>query len=152
MTNRTRLILLLTLFITVILGVTFYYGSIFDERPGIISAWRIREKSLGTLDTQLQGLAKQIQSTQGEGICKNDSQCRVVGLGAKVCNLYKDFLVYSIQDVHEERLLHFISEFNNLREKMVDMSFSVGQCGKKPASVRCVSKRCTPVLNEGEGQ
>ena len=123
-------------------GSTVYFGFFSDEQVHAKTEWGRWNVAIGDLDSELRSLAQKIQSSQGEGKCETTSQCRIVGLGARTCGLYKDFLVYSVLDVDAPRLMDQIREFNQLHEKRVDMSLSADDCGFKPAEPHCIDKRC----------
>ncbi len=106
--------------------------------------WKDRDSAMKQIQQKLQGLADQIQSAQGKGACDSDLDCRTIGIGAKVCDLYKDFLIYSSKDADERKLLGLVSDFNSLHQKLVDMSLAANNCGIKPTQVYCdKSNRCT---------
>jgi hypothetical protein len=144
--NRTALVLL-TILVSAGISLMIYYGFVFDGRSASRAEWRDHEAILGQLNSKLQELANQIQSFQGASKCDGDSQCRIVGLGTRVCGDYKDFLIYSTKDSYEPNLLKLIAEFNKSHEKIVGMTLSVNSCGRKPASIRCVEQRCVPDIN-----
>lgn len=144
--SRLAIRLLISVFIVSLSLVIYYeyWGSKSDGLSGSRAEWKNREAAIDRLDSRLQYLADQIRASQGESRCKRDDQCRVVGLGAKVCGYFKDFLIYSTQDVEESSLLFRVDEFNRSHEKLIDMTLAVNQCGKKAAIIHCVKQRCIP--------
>lgn len=108
--------------------------------------WKAHDSELTKLEEKLQTLADEIRSEHGSGACGSSDECRVLGLGAKVCGGYNDFLIYSVTDVEEQTLLATVREFNNTAEKLNNLSLKVPKCGAPPAPIDCVRKRCTPRL------
>lgn len=106
--------------------------------------WQEREKNFTTLSKKLQALATQVQALQGENHCETDAECRVVGIGTRVCGEYKNFVVYSIRDVTEPALFKAIEDFNTLHKEVENMSLATEACGKKPAAIHCIEGRCAP--------
>jgi len=141
MSNRTPQVIA-ALLLAVCAAATIYFGFFSDGRARAKAEWDQWDSAVGNLDSELKGLAQKIRSVQGEGKCEVDTQCRVVGLGARACGLYKDFLVYSVLDTDEPALLELVKELNKKHEKRVDMSLSADNCGKSPAPVHCVENRC----------
>jgi hypothetical protein len=102
------------------------------------------EQEMSRVEAQLHKLAKKIESSRGQGKCTKDSDCRIMGLGSKFCDLYKDFLVFSIQDASESEVRGFVEEFNRFHKVVSDRSLAVNRCGRKPASIRCEASQCRP--------
>jgi hypothetical protein len=121
-------------------------ASFFAAALAFGSDWEKRDSELGRLDSKLQHLANEIKSLQGKSPCETDQQCKVVGLGGKVCGHPKDFLVYSVLDTQENLLLARVEEFNRLHQKVLELKLSSASCGKAPAPIRCVSGSCQPDL------
>ena len=125
------------------------FGSKKGEESDAPKDWKERGVILGKLDAELTRLADGIQSAQGESRCESDGQCRIIGLGAKVCELYKDFLVYSIKGVNEPVLLGLVDDFNAAHLKRLNLGYSANQCGVQPPGVRCVGQRCVSTPQSG---
>lgn len=124
--------------------LTVYYGFMRSDQSLLSAQWEKRKARLESLDTRLRALADQIQAVQGESRCERDDQCRIRGIGAKVCGLYKDFIVYSLKDANEPKLLSLLSDFNRLHEKVVDLNLSANQCGENPSPIQCIAGTCEP--------
>jgi len=75
--------------------------------------WRNHEDKLKAIDKKLQELSTEIKSIMGNGACKNDSQCKVLGLGAKSCGGYSNFIIFSILDAPEAKITTLVDEFNS---------------------------------------
>ena len=100
-------------------------------------------EDLAKLESTLKNLADQITSVQGTSQCLNDSECKIVGLGAKTCGLYSDFLIYSTRDANEAKLIQYVNEFHLNHEKIIDQALSANHCGKKATLAYCVNHKCT---------
>jgi hypothetical protein len=130
-----------------ILSIVFYL--VFSSKIEFFflnRGWLKREQSLDDLDAKLKFVANQIKKVQGQGKCKDSSQCKVVGVGTKTCGLFNDFLIYSVVDADESKLLQYLEEFNRTHEKMSDKVLSVPSCGKNPVPARCNGSTCVPVM------
>lgn len=127
--------------IVVALGAYGFLKLIPDKQEHL--AFEQSDASLSELQSQLRSLAKSIKSTQGHSDCDFEDQCQIVGLGTPVCDLYKDFLIYSTKDANLLRLLPLIKKFNETHRQLSNLSALAEGCGVKPAQVHCVGGRCT---------
>lgn len=107
------------------------------------SDWNRHDSKLKKIEQRKKTLSQQIKSSMGKGVCREDSHCHVVGLGAKVCEGYSNFLVYSSLDTSEPDLLNLVESFNEADEEFNKISVNVFHCGEKAKQVRCHEKRCT---------
>jgi hypothetical protein len=94
------------------------------------------------IDKEQYVLAGRIKGEAGEGRCHTESDCRVVGLGAKTCGRYRNFLFYSMLDAQVSELEANVAAFNRNQNKLVDMSFVVESCGIAMPSVGCIQGKC----------
>ena len=115
------------------------------DRQELKKEWANRDQRVKELDVGMSRLAQQIKKDVGPPECTKDSDCRLVGLGAKVCDKYRDFLVYSVAHTEEYKLLPLVNEFNKLAAEQYDLNLSVLTCGKPMAKVMCVDGGCVPV-------
>lgn len=130
------------LLVLVIAGLVLYYGVFSNWQSRGKEEWKAYESSIQSTDAELHTLSAKIDELHGDSKCTNTEQCRVVGLGAPACGLYKNFLIYSTLDTQEADLLKAVAAFNEKHKKFVDLSLSVGDCGNKPAPVECISRHC----------
>ena len=121
-----------------------YFGFSSNHQPVKQADWEKHDDKMKDLDERLQALAKKIQALQGDSTCVQDDQCRVVGIGTKVCGEFKDFVVYSTITVDEPALLDAIQDFNKAHEALSNLSLQAENCGHKPAKILCTQKHCTP--------
>ena len=130
-----------------VLGVLIaiiYFGFFSDYRSLTVEEWRDYNTHMSDIKARLKILGNEIEITRGTSDCKSDQECRVIGLGTKVCGKFTDFLIYSTSVSDESKLLELAREFNRIHEGLMDQSFLVRKCGVKPAYIRCVSGTCKP--------
>jgi hypothetical protein len=133
----------LIVFSLIILFVMIYFLSKKKSDTTIYKeSWQNRETQISQIESELKNLAEKIKENQGHSRCKQDSDCRVIGLGAKTCGKYKDFLIYSILDANEPTLLELVSKFNELHQKLQDLSLKANRCGTDPLTVHCKEGVC----------
>src|SRR4051812_12975228 len=72
-----------------------YFGFFSDYLAVSVQQWQKYDANMIDLKTKLAAIGSEIQLAQGTTDCKNDQGCRVIGLGAKVCGEFNDFLIYS---------------------------------------------------------
>lgn len=101
-----------------------------------------RDQELAALQAKQQELVNQMKPAAGKGECKTDSQCRVAPLGVKICDGYKEFLVYSTADADVSTLMGLISNFNANETKLHDLSLTSKPCGNPTPVARCMNERC----------
>lgn len=128
-----------------LLGFALLVGSAACDRGELKREWDQRDAHVKKLDQALRDAAQKVKKEAGKPECKRSSECRLVGLGAKVCDYYKDFLVYSTSQADESKLLPLVAEFNRLAEEQYNLSLSVSTCGKPMARVACIDGGCMPV-------
>jgi hypothetical protein len=126
------------------------------DRGELKRDWDKRDSRVKQLDADLRELAAKIKEVAGKPECEKSSDCRLIGLGAKVCENYRDFLVYSAPQAQEDKLLPYVAEFNQLAQEQYNLSLSVSNCGKPMAKVACIDGGCMPmdpnaVLNPRDG-
>ncbi len=141
MFNRTVKIIFVFILITAITLIAYHRYQSGDQSKNF-DDWKSRDALISGIETELHMITGQMQAVQGESICKTDDQCKVVGIGSKVCGEYKDFIIYSTKDADEQKLLKLILEFNQVHEKLTSMSLSANQCGTKPAIAHCLNQHC----------
>lgn len=125
---------------TVIALYAWYASKQKDYDP---NNWTEREQKLKKLDQEMKSISDEIKMYQGHSECVSDSQCRVVGIGEKVCDKYKDFIIYSTQDAQESVLLSKIDKFNEKANQFSKLNLSSNSCGKDPKNVVCIKNICT---------
>ena len=108
--------------------------------------WESHKSAIHTMEDDIQKLANDIKAAQGHGECKESEQCHVVGLWAKLCDGYTDFLVYSSKDVDEDRLLGLVQQINEKFEEKNKASLNVTRCGSPARPAQCIQQKCR-VLN-----
>jgi hypothetical protein len=118
-------------------------------KGGVKKEWEAREGRMAEIDARMKELAAEIKEVAGPATCKTSSDCRMVGLGAKVCNGYHNVLIYSMLSTQEEKLLPLIADFNRLARELHDKQLSVPSCGKPVGTVECHHDECTPVGDTG---
>jgi hypothetical protein len=142
--NPIKPILVVLALLTCVLGYGIYRRI---KNPETIPTWEARDQQVERLSLQLKNFANEIKSHQGQSRCQSDDDCRVVGLGSRVCNGYKDFLIYSVRDANETILLQKVRAFNSTMSEMNNLSIKVPNCGESPAPIQCKSSQCVPMLD-----
>jgi len=102
-----------------------------------------RERLLGIEETQ-QELANKIREFAGDGSCESSSECKVIGLGAKICGEYRNYFYYSKKTVDEIKFFDAIGSFNQNEENLNKESFKAQKCGVKAEEAVCFYGRCVP--------
>ena len=125
------------------LGLAYVWNQSQDQGPK--TDWEERSKEVKDLKTSLKATADRLKTLSGKGLCEADNDCHAIGIGAKICGGYNDFLVYSIRDAREEKLLEVIADFNTKAERLNVVSFRVQKCGTKPPPVQCLKNICRMV-------
>ncbi len=125
--------------------IALYAWYISTHKVPDTNRWPERDAKLSRLDDEMKSLSEEIKFYQGHSECTQDSQCRVVGIGAKVCDKYRDFIVYSTQDAQETILLEKISKFNEKANVYTELSMTSNSCGKSSSKIECIKNRCEPV-------
>lgn len=106
------------------------------------SEWDKHDQDISERSVRMRKIADQIKGAQGLGNCKTSDHCRVVGLGAKLCGGFNNFLIYSIEDTKEVPLRALVNEFNQEAEEMNRTSLNIGRCGVGAGAVSCIEGRC----------
>ena len=132
------------LFLAGVMALIVYFGFFSDIRPLEKARWEKHDAQIDELRGQLKELSTQIQNAQGQSRCEEDRQCRVVGLGSKICGEYRDYLIYSVVDANGPSLSVLIPQFNALHQKLNGLTLSANNCGIKPAPIRCIAGKCVP--------
>ena len=97
------------------------------------------------LKQSAKSLGQQVRDFAGNARCSETVECRVMGLGPKICDGYSDFIFYSIRDAQKDSLLRAVDKFNATMSQLNDLSPIVQNCGKPDPEVRCVQGRCVGV-------
>ncbi|MEO5970705.1 MAG: hypothetical protein ABIQ95_12320 [Bdellovibrionia bacterium] len=127
-----------------LLVATISSGFFSDYRAHSVATWQKYSADINDVKSRLKTLGKEIKIARGKSVCKRDLECQVLGLGAKQCGKFKDFLVYSTVDSNEPKLLELVKEFNLAHEGLMDKAFSIRKCGVDPVPILCVNKLCRP--------
>ena len=122
------------------LGIAMYATRDKGDRP----SWGEHKQKLEFLDDRMKKLLKAMQGPHGLGKCRNDDECKVVGLGPKTCEGYNNFLIYSTHDADEPTLLELVREFNQSAEEFNTLSLAPPPCGEKAKQIACVNQDCVP--------
>ncbi len=138
---KNNLLGVIILFVLIAGGYWVYQKT--DKGPPPMS-WGERDAEVASLQSEMKKLAEKIESLQGASKCRQDLDCRVVGLGPRECEGYKDFLIYSVLDSDEEPMLAAVKQFNERAEKVSDFSLQVQSCGMKPSPIHCRKSKCVP--------
>lgn len=124
------------------LGYVVYY--VRNSLPSVPSVNDFEGK-LKELDANLKRTTGEIEELQGNSECEFDSDCHVMGLGAKTCGGFLNFLIYSSRDVVDEtKLREAVRRYNDLSDEKNRLSYKVLSCGQTPSQIRCIEKRCVP--------
>ena len=116
----------------------------FDDKE----KWSNHEVKLKAIEQKMENLSGEIKKKMGAGACEFDYECRVTGLGVKICDGYKNFLVYSLKDTNESELLNVIEKFNQASTEFNELSLNVEKCGETPKVPRCFQNRCTTASSQ----
>lgn len=127
----------------VIVAVNFWFTGESEQETA--RQWNQQQQRLKDLDQQMSVLSKEIKKLAGKSKCESDYHCKVVGLGAKICDGYANFLIYSTFDVgvYESELLHLVEEFNQADQEYIAVSMKSEHCGEPALTPRCYHNRCT---------
>lgn len=130
-----------------IVGLAFVFAVLYQSRKlrqesNGSPSWQMHSSELASLNSELKMLADEITKTAGGRRCKFASDCHVTGLGAKTCDGYNNFLVYSTYDANTTALLSAVREFNAKSEKFNNLSMKVPPCGKPAKPVDCMNGAC----------
>ena len=142
-TNHKVSILAFSILGVAVIGILYKVSQL--RRP---PTWEERKLKTDELELKLKATSEQMGQYAGLGSCRSDSECRVTGLGAKVCGEYRDYFIYSITEANEPRLLPLIEEFNRYATELQNLNLSVPNCGKKPSSIRCINGACKPLPSD----
>lgn len=132
-------------FVILAFVVVFGLGYYFSPPGMFIPSWEEHDQKLVQLEKELSIYAMQIQESAGQGMCRDSYQCKIVGLGAKTCDHYTSYLLYSVADVYEAHILDLVGKFNSLSEEMAKNSLKVGSCGTPPKVAQCVDSKCVVI-------
>jgi hypothetical protein len=116
----------------------------FWKGRGGTPSWGEHRARLDELDSKMKALLAKLKDSHGEGRCDMSSQCKVVGLGAKTCGGYANFLIYSTRDADEPTLLDLVSQFNGVAEEFNTLSLQAAPCGEQPKQIVCINNDCVP--------
>ena len=133
---------LLGVFAVLFVIATVYFGFIHTDDQRQEAEWKSHQTEMGLVSKRIDELTPMIREAQGEARCSQDTDCKVIGLGAQVCDEYRDSLIYSTHDAQEQRLLSLTREFNDLQQKMHLLSLAASSCGKKLPQTQCRGGRC----------
>ncbi|MGK5082732.1 hypothetical protein WDW37_05445 [Bdellovibrionota bacterium FG-1] len=130
--------------IVLILFMLPWLGGYFSCLPSPIKNgdWDKHLEQIHILDDQLKMLAEKIKSNTSSLECEDSSECRVIGLGPKLCEGYNSFLIYSTTGSDEEFLLELVKRFNVISEERNKISFTAERCGVSPAAPYCIRGSC----------
>ena len=145
MTTNNKIAIGIALFVVGGMGLSYVWNRSQDQGPH--TDWDERTNEVKELKTALKKSADLMKIQAGRGHCEADNDCHSIGIGAKVCGGYNDFIIYSIRDAREEKLLENISDFNTKAERLNVISFKVQKCGEKPPTVHCLKNVCRTVAN-----
>ncbi len=89
-------------------------------------------------------LRSNIESLIGQNLqCAADSDCKLVGLGARPCGGPDEYRVYSVANGVESKLLSLVSKYNALAKKDNESSGRLGICVVAPKPLfSCVNNLC----------
>jgi len=106
--------------------------------------WSKREENFNKFNQAQKKLAEDIKQYAGNGECEDSSQCKVIGLGEKVCNETSHYFYYSTVTVDESKFNLAVALFNQNQEKYYKDSFITKNCGHPPKSPVCRDNFCQP--------
>jgi hypothetical protein len=85
-----------------------------------------------------------IEKPCGTPACKDEENCRYIGIGAKPCGGPWEFLVYSTETVDEQFLRKQVTAYNSLEDKMNRTYGYASDCSlPNEPLIGCVEGRCT---------
>lgn len=138
---------IISFFAIIAFGVFIFYqiSTKSKKNPGFDdkSTWSEHDGKLKVLEQKMKDVSAEIKAHMGQGKCEYDYECRVVGLGAKTCDGYSNFLIYSTKDTEEAQLLGMVEEFNKANEEFNHHSINVQGCGEKAKTPTCHNNQCT---------
>ena len=114
---------------------------IYCDDSGDITAQEADKKAIDQLKVEIKQMADQ-------SICSDEYQCYSIGVGAKPCGGYWEYIVYS-GSIDVSNFMHKIDKVNALEEKYNTKYNIQSDCymTMPPSSIDCVDGKCTPVYD-----
>ena len=104
-----------------------------------------KQREITTIEKKNYALAPLIKRLAGNGYCREDQECGVIGIGAKICDGYLEFIFYSLRDTDPDGLRSAVTQFNANVTRLNDLSLEVQHCGTNLPDAVCVQNKCVGV-------
>jgi hypothetical protein len=140
--SKTATACIAILFFLALTGRAFGNG---DHKENDISVKTVED--LKSLQVKLKA---EIKSEIGEAKCSEDSQCKVLAIGANPCGGPESYQVYSEIDTDIDRLTSLAKRYKILRKTLHAKTGAMGACMVIPQPLaQCKSNRCIAVPKTG---
>jgi hypothetical protein len=95
------------------------------------------------LQTRLETLGDEIEEMIGDAVCYGDSDCELIGFGAKPCGGVWGYIPYSNNELDEELLGSKVAAYNSTERELNRLLGRVSDCKLEPKpAVGCVDGHC----------
>lgn len=114
---------------------------IYCDDSGDITAQEADKIVIDNLNVEIKKMADQSQ-------CSADNICYSVGIGAKPCGGFWEYIVYS-DSIDMVPFLTKIETLNELEKEYNEKYSIISDCfiAMPPSSIKCVDGKCTPVFD-----
>lgn len=144
--NRTALKWILGVLLLLIGGGSLvYWDTHRDKSSHAREELKSRNREIKEIETAQRSLALRLRSLAGSGRCKEEEDCGVFGLGAKLCDGYPEFVFYSIRDADPDALRDVVNAYNSNMVRLNNLTLGAQHCGKAMPRVRCIQERCVGI-------
>ena len=134
-----------SLLVALLLAVGMHYLRVRDENASAPD-WQEHVGEVKALKARMESLLLRMSKAVGEGKCAVDNDCRILGVGAKLCGKFDKYLLYSTAEADESEVRGLVTEYNAYAEQLNKISYKVLGCGIEAKPVRCLQRRCVPAL------
>lgn len=100
----------------------------------------------GDLDARSKELRQQIRDVAEQPVASKISECRIAGIGSKPCGGPESYIIYSVQNTDEGKLLPVIDEYNTVRRMLNEKHGMISECSVLPEpTIALRNGFCAPV-------
>jgi hypothetical protein len=101
------------------------------------------DPSVDELTQRVEQLNKEVKAIIGEAVCRTDTDCRLIGYGAKPCGGPGSYLPYSRQGTNVSLLERKVAELNATTREIHRKRQVLSTCMVAPEpTVMCIESRC----------
>lgn len=146
-THKRRFVWGISIFLIAFVSASYF----IYKKLGVSEAdWESRHARGIKLEEEQKRLANEINSLVHPAVCHSHYDCKVMGLGAKTCDGYQGYMIYSVVEGKASVVEARIEEFNKNAEEMAALSLKAMPCGHPPGELKCDAGVCAPVLKNKE--